>query len=86
MSNGDELDVDWLVDLQIARSATGGPVATAYIGGKLIQSFKKAVNGQPSGYPVPFTDPGELTALRYVTERRDFRDVFTKSYMENACP
>lgn len=86
MSNGDELDVDWFVDLQIARGATGGPVGAAYAGGKSMWSLGKAARGQQVGYPVPFTDPGDLTALRYATEGRGFRDVFTPAYMENACP
>jgi RHS repeat-associated protein len=85
LANGDELDVDWFVDLQQARAATGGPVGAAYILGKSGASVGKALRGQKSGYPVPFTDPGELTALTYAREGRAFRDVFTPAYMESAC-
>jgi RHS repeat-associated protein len=86
LSNGDELDVDWFVDLQQARGVTGGPVGAAYMFGKSGASVGKAIGGRTSGYMVPFTDPGELTALRYTGEGRGFRDVFTPAYMENACP
>ena len=74
------------VDLQQARGLTGGPVGAAYMFGKSGASVGKAIGGRKSGYMVPFTDPGELTALRYAREGRGFGDVFTPAYMENACP
>lgn len=86
MPNGDELDVDWFADLVAAREVTGGPTGALYFGGKIINSASKYFLGQPMGYPMPFTDPGELGALSYAQEGRGFSDVFTPEYMESACP
>jgi RHS repeat-associated protein len=88
-----ELDLDWYTDT-VAISG-GGPVASpiVYTGGKLfwvyvvkgpwynpVRAFRNATN------PLPFMDPGERAAMKYMLGGGGYASIFTPDVMAKECP
>jgi hypothetical protein len=74
LSSGAELDVDWFTDLVMFTGGGGAGGATTYAYG-LGKSVWSAGNRGQSGYPFPFQDPGEPTALAYAAQGFRYVDV-----------
>jgi hypothetical protein len=84
---GTELDVDWLMDLNLAEIVTIYPrvgTLVGYLFGKSANTILKKIRGLKTENPLPLQDPGERWALVYVT--LPYSTIFSEDWMKNNCP
>lgn len=83
-SPGGQIDLDWFTDI----SGYGGGQYTnaiVYIGAKSLWTATRMSNGMPVGHYLPFADPGERNAVWQSTMGTPYSEIFTPSYMQQAC-
>lgn len=98
---GSTLDFDWFVQLWAVRDRTqglpfhpvSGNIATAYTFGKVLNTANNVVGrefnrlgAKKMTYPLPFTDPGENTAVALTLFRIGPVSVITDEFIKRECP
>ena len=81
------MDLDWFTDIRLFSDAANayGP-ASLYAYAKFGWDVGRAGTGVPIGNALPFSDPGERTAVAAASMGLGYSDIFTPQFMKQACP
>jgi RHS repeat-associated protein len=82
------IQLDWFTDIAAVTGTSiyhRGAAPAAYVGGKIIWSVFRKVEGVPIGSFWPFQDPGEWNAAKAVWKGWKFKDLFPDDLLKKEC-